>query len=131
MQTDLLLTASREEIVASSTWNRRLLGAIPEAFLAAVQKLNKGDLRYSWTKCLPNRPSLSDFFEHLETDIYRILSEAEVLESLSGELFKPKKLKFVPNEFRYTREKPLIHTEGTATKYLSPRYLVDDKATFF
>lgn len=131
MQADFLLAASREEIDVSSTWNRRLLGAIPEAFLAAVQKLNKGDLRYSWTKYLSHRPALSDFFEHLETDIYRMLSEAEILESLSGELFKPTKLKFMPDEFRYTREKPLIHTERTATKYLSPRYLVDDKATLF
>jgi hypothetical protein len=100
MQADFLLIANRADIDVSSAWNRRLLVAIPEAFLQAVQILNKGHLRYSWTRYLSDRPPLSDFFEHLESGIRRTLFKAEIIESLSGELVAPRKLKFVPTEFR-------------------------------
>jgi hypothetical protein len=131
MQADFLLIANRADIDVSSAWNRQLLVAIPEAFLQAVQILNKGHrLRYTWTRYLSDRPPLSDFFEHLETGIRRSLSKAEIIESLSGDVVAPRKLKFVPTEFRDDQGMPLVYTERTVSKYMSPKYAVDDKATF-
>jgi hypothetical protein len=107
-----------------------LLVAIPEAFLQAVQILNKGHLRYSWTRYLSDRPPVSDFFEHLESGVRQTLFKAEIIESLSGELVAPRKLKFVPKEFRDVQGTPLVQTERTVSKYMSPKYAVDDKAAF-
>ena len=130
MQADFLLIASREDINVSSAWNRHLLEAIPEAFLHAVQTFNKGDFRYSWIRYLSDRPPLSDFFEPLESGIRRTLSRAEIMESLSGLLATPKKLKFVPAEFRDEHGMPLICTESTASKYLSQKYAMEDQPLF-
>ncbi|KAF2679081.1 hypothetical protein K458DRAFT_408347 [Lentithecium fluviatile CBS 122367] len=130
MQADFLLIASREDIDVSSAWNRRLLVAIPEAILQAVHILIKGNLRYSWMRYLPDRPPLSDFFEHLESEIRRTLSQAAIMESLAGQLVAPKNLKFVPAEFCDEQHLPLVLDECTAPKYMCRKYAVDDKAAF-
>lgn len=130
MQADFLLIANREDIDVSSAWNRRLLLAIPEAFLRAVQIMNKGSLRYSWIRYLPERPPLSDFFENLDHRICGILSRNEIMESLSGCLCTPRMLRFVPPEFRDKEDLPLIQTGATVSRYLSSQYVVADKTAY-
>ena len=69
IQADFLLSASREEIDASSPWNKALLENIPEAFRQAVDDFNSGDLRYTWIKFLQARSPFLDFFSSLDEAI--------------------------------------------------------------
>ncbi|KAH7399670.1 hypothetical protein BKA66DRAFT_437202 [Pyrenochaeta sp. MPI-SDFR-AT-0127] len=122
IQADFLLVASREDVNVSSAWNRHLLAAIPEAFLQAVHTLNKGELRYQWTRYLPDQRSFSSFFEQLNTNIIRVLSQANVIEAWSGVLAMPCKLKYIHSEFRDSKGEPLIQSKKILIGYISENY---------
>lgn len=122
IQADFLLSASREEIDASSPWNKALLENIPEAFRQAVDDFNSGDFRYTWIKSLQARSPFLDFFSSLEEAIVQALSASPIIESQSGELMVPSKLRTVPVFMLGDDERPFVPTELFGSKYISPKY---------
>jgi hypothetical protein len=122
IQADFLLSASREEIDASSLWNKALLKKIPEAFCQAVEGFNTTGLRYTWIKFLQERSSVSDFFSPLEEAIFKALSTSPVVESQNGELMIPSKLRTVPAAMLGEDGQPLVPTDLFGSKYISPKY---------
>jgi hypothetical protein len=116
------LIASREDINSSSQWNQELLRNIPNAFSKAVTDFNSGDLRYTWIKFLQQRSPLPDFFSSLEAAIFQALADSPIIESQSGELMAPWKLRMVPVTMLGEDEQPFILTERARSKYISPRY---------
>ena len=122
IQADFLLSASREEIDASSPWNKALLENIPEAFRQAVDDFNPGDLRYTWIKSFQARSPFLDFFSSLEEAIVQALSASPIIESQSGELMAPSKLRMVPVFMLGDDERPFVPTEFFGSKYISPKY---------
>lgn len=128
LQADFLLIASREDIDSSSAWNQALLEAVPSAFLKAILEFTDGDLRYTWMRYLPSRNHFSDFFEKLEPEILRLLSETPILENFAGILTTPSKLRSVPVHFTDENGIPLIITKGTMATYISQNYVLEDHA---
>jgi hypothetical protein len=122
IQADFLLIASREDIDSSSQWNQELLRNIPNAFRQAVTDFNSGDLRYTWIKFLQKRSPLPDFFSSLEAAIIQALADSPIIESQSGELMAPSKLRMVPVTMLGDDEQPFIPTELARSKYISPKY---------
>ncbi|KAF2852960.1 hypothetical protein T440DRAFT_466522 [Plenodomus tracheiphilus IPT5] len=129
IQADFLLIASREDINVSSAWNRYLLAAIPEAFLKAVHTFNKGELRYQWTRYLPDHRPHSGFFEQLMANIVRTLSQSRVIESWSGVLSTPCTLKYLHGIYRDLAGDPLIQLKQPVTPYISEKYSAVEVAT--
>lgn len=126
LQADFLLIASREDIDSSSAWNQKLLGVIPQAFVAGVRELIKGNLRYTWMRFLPERPHFSDLFERLESETLQHLSLEPIAESLAGHMALPTDLRMLPNMFCDTDRKPLVQSSKTDSHYLSLRYSRSD-----
>jgi hypothetical protein len=116
------LIASREDIPASSPWNRALLESIPDAFRRAVDDFNSGHLKYSWIGFLKKRSPFVDFFSSLEDSIVRALANSPVIESQAGELIVPSKLKMLNfNTFGHLGE----HFDPASiaeSKYVSSKY---------
>ncbi|CZR50455.1 uncharacterized protein PAC_00327 [Phialocephala subalpina] len=125
IQADFLLSASREEIDASSPWNQVLLENTPKAFRKAVGDFNSGDLRYTWIKFLQKRSPFSGFFSSLEESIVQALSDSPILESQSGELMVPSKLRTVPAAVLGDDEQPFVPTDLSGSKYISPKYSLE------
>jgi hypothetical protein len=125
IQADFLLSASREDIDASSPWNQVLLENIPKAFVKAVEDFNSGDLRYTWIKFLQKRSPFSDFFSSLEESIVQALSDLPILESQSGKLMVPSKLRMVPATMLGDDEQPFVPTDLSGSKYISPKYSLE------
>jgi hypothetical protein len=129
IQADFLLSASREEIDASSLWNRALLENIPEAFRQAVNDFNCGDLRYTWIKSLQARSPFVDFFSSLEESTLQVLSASPIIESQSGELMVPSNLRTVPISMLGDDGQPIVPTELFGSKYISPKYPIETNRT--
>jgi hypothetical protein len=125
IQADFLLSASREEIDASSPWNQALVASIPKAFRKAVDDFNSGELRYSWIKFLQKRSTFSDFFSSLEESIAEVLSDSPILESQSGELMVPSKLRSVPATMLGDDEQSFVPTDLSGSKYISLKYSLE------
>jgi hypothetical protein len=126
IQADFLLSASREDIDASSPWNKALRENIPKAFCKAVDDFNSGDLRYTWIKFLQKRSPSSDFFSSLEELIVQTLSDSPILESQSGELMAPSKLRTVPATMLGDDEQPFVPNDLSESKYISPKYSLEN-----
>ncbi|KAF2119069.1 hypothetical protein BDV96DRAFT_643225 [Lophiotrema nucula] len=126
LQADFVLIASREDIDSSSPWNNNLLGLIPKVFHGAVKEFNKGSFRYSWLPYLPTRPSVADFFQSLEQEIVRILSNSPILESFAGVLTPPRELIYVPERLSDENRVPLVLTPTTSSIYVSSKYSSND-----
>ncbi|GAB1315628.1 hypothetical protein MFIFM68171_05838 [Madurella fahalii] len=122
IQADLLLTASRENIDASSAWNLSLLRAIPSAMLSAVHQFNRGQLKYGWLAFLRRRPPIQDFFYALEDEVEALLAQHPILETAFMKWARPVDLFQVPARFWDTNEAPLLLSTGTTHKYLSSGY---------
>jgi hypothetical protein len=129
LQADFLLIASREDIDVSSKWNARILNSIPEAFASAITTLIDGPLRYSWVGFLHKRPDRRDYFDDIQSKIFRVLSKAKILESTTGELTIPSELRFVPTNLRDKSGQPLIGDDFSANRYLSLEYPEESRET--
>ncbi|KAF2177739.1 hypothetical protein K469DRAFT_676716 [Zopfia rhizophila CBS 207.26] len=127
LQADFILIASREDIDSSSRWNNNLLSLIPSVFHGAIREFNKGDFRYSWLPYLPARPSVADFFQHLEKETMKILSKSPILESFAGVLTPPCELVYVPERLSDENLVPLILTPATSSVYVSCKYPSSDR----
>jgi hypothetical protein len=75
---------------------------------------------------LPSRNHFSDFFEKLEPEILRLLSETPILENFAGILTIPSKLRSVSVDFTDENGIPLIITKGTMATYISQNYVLED-----
>jgi hypothetical protein len=88
--------------------------------------MNTGVLKYTWIRYLPSRSHISDFFEKLELEILKLLSEAPILENFERTLTAPSKLRSVPLDFTDESGAPLIVSTRTRAAYISQNYLFGD-----
>ena len=123
------MTASRQDIDASSQWNRSLLRAIPVAFLKSVKGLNQGPTRYSWLCLLRERAPADDFFDPLDEMTRKLLSQHPIQMSSAGVFAKPSELFWVSPAFRDGQGKPLLSCSTMDRKYISPDYGTADLIT--
>jgi hypothetical protein len=107
-------------------WNRHLLASVPEAFLRAVRTFNKGKLRYHWIRYLPDQRPFSGFFEQIVDNIIQTLSRSPVIESRSGILTMPCKLKYLHADYCDSNNEPLIKSQRAAMSYISEKYSLSD-----
>lgn len=126
LQADFLLTANREDISSSPSWNKILLDNIPLALLGAIKEFNAGEFRYSWPCYLALRPDIVDFFQDVQSKTLRLLSKQPVLESLAGDLMAPSDLIYIPEQFTNADGKLLIPTRNMKLNYLSHKYSSND-----
>ncbi|KAK3360775.1 hypothetical protein B0T25DRAFT_133644 [Lasiosphaeria hispida] len=130
LQADFILTANREGIDRSSAWNHAILKHLPAAILKAIRAFNSRRLCYIWPRYLQLRPPMSDFFAGLNSELIRLLSEQDILESAAGGTELPSRLQHVPEQFRDSENCPLTLCKKTQSKYLSPNYDSEDWLLF-
>ncbi|PVI02599.1 hypothetical protein DM02DRAFT_626635 [Periconia macrospinosa] len=96
MHRDFLLTADRQSMNMSSTWNQSLRDALPDAFVKFVKQLidERRDMKYSWPCFIPS-PEVHAFFKSESDSILERLKELQLLESLASSLVKPSNLLYV------------------------------------
>ncbi|KAK5659658.1 hypothetical protein OQA88_866 [Cercophora sp. LCS_1] len=119
---DFLLIANRQDIVKSSKWNQKLRDSVSDAFCGAVQHLNAGELRYTWSRYLPGDLDFTDFFQPLTETLTKALSQQEILESAGGAMVAPSAVRYVRSVWRARDNTPLVAMKTTGSKYLSPKY---------
>ncbi|KAF9769177.1 hypothetical protein IL306_013422 [Fusarium sp. DS 682] len=127
LHADFILTANREDIDPSSPWNQAIRKQIPHAILSAIQRLNSGELRYSWFRYLPPRDS-GGFFQHLAKDTIDLLSDQWILESREGKLMTPPELVLVPKRLADAEGKPFVPVGRSKLTYLSHKYPPSSKS---
>jgi hypothetical protein len=121
IQADLLLTASREDVDAFTTWNKVLRRLIEETFKKAMVEFTRASddqFRYSWIKFLPggiNHP----FWKQAEVGIKADMRHTEIIESRAGSLHKPTDLRFLESWEVDRHGNPLV---GNPSEFLSKRY---------
>ncbi|ORY16274.1 hypothetical protein BCR34DRAFT_120049 [Clohesyomyces aquaticus] len=126
---DFLLTTSREDIDASSDWNRKLRAGCADAFLGAIEALNESDLRYTWLQYLPSKSPRGNFFDDFSDMLFERLYSAKVLLSSTGILLAPSESCYAPPEYQDGHGSPLIVMPDGGTGHhvhLSPQYQFDD-----
>lgn len=119
---DFLLIASRQDINASSLWNKALRDAVLDAFWGAIGFLNAGPLRYTWLRYMPTPLAFSDFFQNLGGSLKEMLLQNAILESAKGEVVTPLSVCYVPSALKDENNIPLALSTTTESKYLSQRY---------
>jgi hypothetical protein len=122
IQADFILTASREDIESTLSWNMRIRDALPEAFLSSVPHFNEGVFKYTWPFFLPSlSTAMSGFFAPAIEMIISQIKDLPVFESCVGNLVRPSTLAHVSTDFCIDGE-PLTLSESTKDRYLSSRY---------
>ncbi|KAF2178732.1 hypothetical protein K469DRAFT_642268 [Zopfia rhizophila CBS 207.26] len=121
LQADFLLTANREGIDNSSSWNCTLRDATVQAFLESVDHIIAGPLKYHWLQYIPTE-EISSFFFPVRKKIIEALSQKPVLESWSSTMSVATALSYVPKQFMDDRGTPLTLNPMTALTYLSAEY---------
>ena len=81
LQADFLLTTSRQDVIEDSAWNQHLRDASVDAFVAAIEILVTGPLKYYWPQYLPADDEKQDFFDSMRQQILSRLSRRPLLES--------------------------------------------------
>lgn len=122
LHADWLLSASREAILASSPWNKRLRKAFVDAFVAVAKTQGQGILHRLWPRYLPCHSSGQNFLEEARKDILSSLKNEDVLQNRRGQFAKPSTLTFVPEDFTDSEGLPLTLWRGTERRYLSDTY---------
>jgi hypothetical protein len=122
IQADFILTASREDIESTLSWNMRIRDALPEAFLSSVLHFNEGVFKYVWPFFLPSLSiAMSGFFAPAIEMITSQIKDLPVFESCVGNLLRPSTLAHVSTDFCIDGE-PLTLCESTKDRYLSSSY---------
>ena len=133
---DFILVQNRQDL-APSSWNTKIVNAIPAAFLEAVNSFNSvgGSLRYSWLRYVPlpkdsNRLANQPFGK-LSEKLIDLLSENPVLEDQEGNFTLPSQLTCVPDEYRDQDGKPLVPNVSSDSRHISDEYSSEDRETMF
>jgi hypothetical protein len=122
IQADFILTASREDIESTLSWNMRIRDALSDAFLSSMLHFNKGVFKYLWPLYLPSSSTaMSGFFEPTIKTIISQIKDLPVFESCVGNMVRPSALAHVPTDFCIDGE-PLTLCGSTKDRYLSSRY---------
>ncbi|CAO2650180.1 Nn.00g014720.m01.CDS01 [Neocucurbitaria sp. VM-36] len=121
LQSDFLLTANREDIDKSSTWNCTLRDATTRAFVKSIESIVASALRYDWLQFVPAIEE-SSFFFSVQDEVLIELAYKPVLESWSQAMTSPSTLVYVPEEFLDDEGIPFSLHFATAPTYLSARY---------
>jgi hypothetical protein len=122
IQADFILTASREDIESTLSWNMRIRDAISEAFLSSVLHFNEGLFKYVWPFYLPSLSiAMSGFFAPAIEMIISQIKDLPVFESCVGNLVRPSTLAHVSTDFCIAGE-PFTLCELTKDRYLSSSY---------
>lgn len=123
IQADFVLVANREDI-NSSSWNTALLSATCNAFPRAIESLVKAhpSLQYSWVRFMPTGATEPTHLHNFQTNLFRVLSSAAILEARNGKLRVPSSLLFVPKQYRDPEGIPITFTKALGGLYLSPQY---------
>jgi hypothetical protein len=122
IQADFILTASREDIESTLSWNLRIRDALSEAFLSSMLHFNEGILKYVWPFYLPSLSvAMSGFFEPAIGMILSRIGESPVFESSAGNMVQPSALVHVPDDFCVNGE-PFTLCDATKDRYLSSHY---------
>jgi hypothetical protein len=122
LQADFVLVANREDIESESPWNQVLVYHIPYAILAAIDRLNDGEYRFSWLRHVPFKDVRDDFFHGVGPTTMQLLSQRRILESVNGILMLPSELALVPDAFADNKGNPLIPQEDSTFVYVSQQY---------
>ncbi|PMD64854.1 uncharacterized protein K444DRAFT_554213 [Hyaloscypha bicolor E] len=122
---EFLLTASRQDIDTSSSWNRVIRNAAADAFVKTMKRLNSGKLKYYWPRYLPV-DDIHSFFDPVKNKILERLAKEPLLHSCepSAEIMAiPSSLIYVPQKkFAGADGTPFTLSSHTATTYLSLKY---------
>ncbi|KAH6672306.1 hypothetical protein B0J14DRAFT_70569 [Halenospora varia] len=121
LQSDFLLTANRQDIDASSSWNRAICSAFVGAFIKTVEYLNSTPLRYFWPHTIPSEQS-TGIFKDPSLEIQNRLSTMAILESCRGSMRAPLQLTYVPSQYTDDEGTPLLLGPQTKSKHLSLKY---------
>ncbi|KAH8669611.1 hypothetical protein BGZ60DRAFT_564070 [Tricladium varicosporioides] len=121
LQSDFLLTANRQDIDASSSWNRAICNAFVGAFIKTVEYLNSTPLRYVWPHMIPSEQS-TGIFKDFFIEIQNRLSTMPILESCRGSMRAPLQLTYVPSQYSDDEGTPLLLGPQTKSKHLSLKY---------
>lgn len=121
LQADFVLTANREEIDASHSWNYTILYNLEQAFLAAIKTIAVTRLQHHWPLYLPleNRP---DIFYPFRASILGKVSKECIVQSYSGSFLTPGVLFYVPEQYLDSKGIPLTLSKYTESQYISPLY---------
>lgn len=129
LQADFLLTTNRQDIIEDSAWNQHLLKASIDAFLAAVEILVSGPLKYYWPQYLPGDVEKKDFFELMRLQVISRLSNMALLESCNSDsraLSIPSSLFCVSSldrpDFTDEHGEPFSLCSLTEARYVSQKY---------
>jgi hypothetical protein len=117
IQADFVLAASREDVEQSSKWNCELRDAIPDVFVAAVDRFNSSSLRYSWLLYLSSADEMDTFFRPMMQDLLAKLKASPILETENGgeDMAPPEQLVSVPEKYRYTPGEDCVTRERSRT----------------
>jgi hypothetical protein len=116
-----MLTANREDINSSDSWNKTLEKYLRKSYVASIKAISSTSANYLWPLYLPLENSL-DFFWGFRASLRDSLSGEFIVKSYSGSLSKPESLVYVPDRFLDPKGVPLTLSTHTESKYLSPLY---------
>ncbi|OAP55444.1 hypothetical protein AYL99_10417 [Fonsecaea erecta] len=122
LQGDFLLSASREDVLSDSPWNRALRREFVKAFVAVTTAYSHSQLCYIWPRFIPFKMTGHHFFEPSRRDIIEALSRQPVLKSRAQELMMPSSLTYVPLDFCDRQGIPMTSSPRTDLAYLCHQY---------
>lgn len=126
IQGDFLLTASREDIDASASWNIHIAHQVPYAFVNAVERMRGMELEFEWPRYISQRSQAGDIFDDVETTTIILLQNLPSLLSLNGHYSLPGELIYVCPIYRDEDGSPMTASTETCSRYLDKRYLDRD-----
>ena len=129
LQADFLLIASREDVDASSEWNRALRNSAIDALIEVAKWFNTGSMKYMWPRYFPGKANVSGFFEAFKESLLKRIASEKVLESADGQFMAPSSLISCPSKFCDKDGRPLTATAANSCRYLSQKYKSDDHET--
>lgn len=119
LQADSILTASRGDIITSNPWNQRLRLAALELFAKSVNELNKTGVK-------PTHDTSGTVMTRFLNALKQQLRQEPVLESQSGDLVRPTRLKIVPPEMYDEDGHPLLDDVHHCMSYAATQYTPED-----
>ncbi|KIW74370.1 hypothetical protein Z517_12310 [Fonsecaea pedrosoi CBS 271.37] len=122
LQGDFLLSASREDVLSDSAWNKALRSQFAKAFVAVTRAYSHGQLCYIWPRFIPFKMTQYHFFEPARREICQALSRQPVLKSRAQELMMPSALTYVPVDFCDRQGVPMTSSPRNDRIYLCQHY---------
>ncbi|KAF4446705.1 putative Heterokaryon incompatibility protein [Fusarium austroafricanum] len=129
LQSDFILTASREDIENGSEWNKALRDQIPLALLKAINQFNQHDAYTSWLPYVAFDHQRHGFFQDLGQSTLRLLAKEPILKSFQGHWESPSKLTRIPKELADQEGHSMIIPRYSQYTLISQDYEPQDART--